>query len=65
MGALESIVGSRLGRAVAAGQRRARAARLDPQQLVVDRDVERAEPLGDHPFQVGLGEAGERGEVAV
>ncbi len=31
----------------------------------VDADVQRAQPLGDHTLEVGLGEAGERGEVAV
>ena len=31
----------------------------------VDADVERRQPLGDHPLEVGLGEAGERGEVPV
>ena len=31
----------------------------------VDRDVERAEPLGDHPLEVGLGEPGEGREVPV
>ena len=31
----------------------------------VDAHVERAEPLGDDPFEVGLGEAGERREVPV
>ena len=31
----------------------------------VDAHVERAELLGDHPLEVGLGEAGERGEVPV
>ncbi len=31
----------------------------------VDADVERAQALADHPLEVGLGEAGERGEVAV
>jgi hypothetical protein len=31
----------------------------------VDADVERAEPLGQDPFEVGLGEPGEGGEVPV
>ena len=31
----------------------------------VDAHVQRGEALGDHPLEVGLGEAGERGEVAV
>ena len=31
----------------------------------VDADVERAEPLGDDALEVGFGEAGQRGEVAV
>ena len=31
----------------------------------MDRHVERAEPLGDHPLEVGLGEPGEGGEVPV
>ena len=31
----------------------------------VDRHVERAEPLGDDPLEVGLGEPGEGGEVPV
>ena len=31
----------------------------------VDAHVERAQPLGDDPLEVGLGEAGERGEVPV
>ncbi len=31
----------------------------------VDADVERADPLGDDPLQVGLGEAGQGGEVPV
>ena len=31
----------------------------------VDGDEQRAEPLGEHPLEVHLGEAGEGGEVAV
>ena len=31
----------------------------------VDRHVQRGEALGHHPFEVGLGEPGERGEVPV
>ncbi len=31
----------------------------------MDAHVERRQALGDHPFEVGLGETGERGEVAV
>ena len=31
----------------------------------VDAHVERRQPLGDHPLEVGLGEAGQRGEVPV
>ena len=31
----------------------------------VDADVERAQPLGDDPLEVGLGEAGQGGEVPV
>ena len=31
----------------------------------VDADVQRRQALGDHPLEVGLGEAGERGEVPV
>ena len=31
----------------------------------VDRHVQRRQALGDHPLEVGLGEPGERGEVAV
>ena len=31
----------------------------------VDAHVQRRQPLGDHPLEVGLGEAGERGEVPV
>ena len=29
----------------------------------MDRHVQRRQPLGDHPFEVGLGESGEGGEV--
>ena len=31
----------------------------------VDRHVQRRQPLGDHPLEVGLGEPGQRREVAV
>ena len=31
----------------------------------MDADVQRRQALGDHPLEVGLGEAGERGEVPV
>ena len=31
----------------------------------VDADVQRRQALGDHPLEIGLGEPGERGEVAV
>jgi hypothetical protein len=31
----------------------------------VDADVQRRQALGDHPLEVGLGEAGEGGEVPV